>query len=184
MAINSYDSMQAKLATAIDDFKSSIGSRVDSYYKAQATPVSEAAWESFSTSRQELIDTLAILALAIHKKLPKKEMEDTFGAEVQEEAIKMINEGLGKLRGGEKETIVSYSKYLGELATLAKAKKDRPDDYPADLDQKQKDAVDKNYSRSLADNYTQMISIVTAISFFLTTNADLIQKPKRTYQVM
>ena len=184
MSITSYDSLQCKIDTAIEDFKSTVSQRIDGYFKAQGSGSDEAAWEVFTTARYQLIQDLEVLVLAIHKKLPTKQMEDTFGSEVQEGAIKSINEILGKLRGGEKESIISYSKYLGEIAGLAKAKKDRPDDYPADLDEKQRNSIEKTYARQLSDNYLQMISFVSSVATFLATNADLIEKPKRSYQVM
>eukprot|EP00754_Rhynchopus_humris_P039771 Rhum_TRINITY_DN22872_c0_g1::Rhum_TRINITY_DN22872_c0_g1_i1::g.176089::m.176089 len=174
---------------AIAAFKDGAADRASTYLDAAAAvekdaKVDDARLIACDAARSALARTLSELNLAILRKVPTQQNEDTFGAEVQANVAGEVAKYASAVRGcGEKNdaNICKYSAYLSAVAGLNGSKKDRPDDFPADLDARQAKALELTYAASLVDTYRYMAQATIHVADLLKKNGDLIEKPKRSY---
>ncbi|KAJ9451344.1 hypothetical protein DIPPA_31912 [Diplonema papillatum] len=187
--MSSYKAYLSKNDGAIDAFQKSVASRVEKYVAEQDSvtdAVTDAQWKAFEDCKRDLILTLSGVSLSILRKVPKIQNEDTLGYEVQTQIVDKIDKYRAALAGADKEnaSIATYSAYLAAEAGLHKDKKDRPDDYPAALDEQRLASLRSQHAFLVKNSYSSLITTVVNTSTLLENNKELIDRPKRSYNTM
>eukprot|EP01061_Rhynchopus_euleeides_P013113 TRINITY_DN229_c0_g1_i1.p2 TRINITY_DN229_c0_g1~~TRINITY_DN229_c0_g1_i1.p2 ORF type:complete len:192 (+),score=101.65 TRINITY_DN229_c0_g1_i1:58-633(+) len=187
--MTSYKEFLSANDSAISNFRDNAASLVEAFLKTgdellKAGAVSDDAFKAYDVARLDLARQLAAVTLALTRKIPTQQNEDTFGVEVQQSVIGTVGQYVAKLRCQAKEdsSVTTYKSYVDALAALHKERKERPDGYPKDLDDKQTAALALGVANKVGDSYHTMAHLVVHVATLLEKNEKLLEKPKRSYE--